>query len=58
MRLDPEETVLITVRERAYNTAIEQLKDRTTLAETLTDEQLESMRDLPCDIGANNETKT
>ena len=55
MRLDPEETVLTTVRERAYNIAIEQLKDRTTLAETLTDEQLESMRDLPCDIGSNND---
>jgi hypothetical protein len=58
MRLDPEEQVLTTVRERAYNRAVEQLKDRTTLAETLTDEQLESFKDLPCDIGAKNETKT
>ena len=58
MRLDPEETVLTTVRERAYNTAIEQLKDRTSLASTLTNEQLESFKNLPCDIGAKNETKT
>lgn len=55
MRLDPEETVLTTVRERAYNTSIEQLKDRTTLAETLTNKQLKSFKDLLCDIGAEHD---
>ena len=56
MRLDADERIILTrERERAYNKGVETLRGRKSLAQTLTQEQIDSADQHPYYFGSQNE---